>query len=106
VKRKNHEATYAALSGLVLGLIGALIPVSAQTKKPDILVIFGDDIGYSNISAYDLGKGAGPRKEFFYWTDDGDLAGLRYDKWKLFSLNSGRTDSACGASRRLPCACR
>ena len=23
------------------------------------------------------------RKEFFYWTDDGGLAGLRYDKWKL-----------------------
>jgi arylsulfatase A-like enzyme len=27
----------------------------AQTKKPNILVIFGDDIGYSNISAYNLG---------------------------------------------------
>jgi arylsulfatase A-like enzyme len=25
----------------------------------------------------------GPRKEFLYWTDDGDLAGLRYNKWKL-----------------------
>jgi arylsulfatase A-like enzyme len=25
----------------------------------------------------------GPRKEFFYWTDDGGLAGLRCDKWKL-----------------------
>jgi arylsulfatase A-like enzyme len=26
---------------------------------------------------------AGPRREFFYWTDDGDVAGLRYDQWKL-----------------------
>ena len=25
----------------------------------------------------------GPRKEFLYWTDDGELAALRYDKWKL-----------------------
>ncbi len=25
----------------------------------------------------------GPRKEFLYWTDDGDLAALRYNKWKL-----------------------
>lgn len=25
----------------------------------------------------------GPRKEFFYWTDDGNLANLRYDRWKL-----------------------
>lgn len=28
------------------------------------------------------GKEADPRREFFYWTDDGDLAGLRYDRWK------------------------
>ena len=28
------------------------------------------------------GKGRDPRREFFYWTDDGDLAGLRYDRWK------------------------
>ena len=25
----------------------------------------------------------GPRKEFLYWTDDGDLAALRFNKWKL-----------------------
>jgi arylsulfatase len=24
-----------------------------------------------------------PRREFLYWTDDGDLAALRYDQWKL-----------------------
>jgi len=24
----------------------------------------------------------GPRKEFFYWSDDGDLVGLRYGPWK------------------------
>ena len=24
-----------------------------------------------------------PRKEVMYWSDDGDLVGLRYDKWKL-----------------------
>ena len=29
------------------------------------------------------GKGPTKRKEFFYWTDDGDLAGLRYDQWKI-----------------------
>ena len=23
-----------------------------------------------------------PRREFFYWTDDGNLAGLRYDQYK------------------------
>uniref|UniRef100_A0A0G4I712 Sulfatase N-terminal domain-containing protein n=1 Tax=Chromera velia CCMP2878 TaxID=1169474 RepID=A0A0G4I712_9ALVE len=25
----------------------------------------------------------GPRKDFFYFSDDGDLVGLRYDNWKL-----------------------
>jgi arylsulfatase A-like enzyme len=28
------------------------------------------------------GKGPGGRKEFFYFSDDGDLTGLRYVKWK------------------------
>jgi arylsulfatase A-like enzyme len=28
------------------------------------------------------GKGPGARKEFFYFSDDGDLTGLRYVKWK------------------------
>ena len=36
----------------------------------------------------DLLAGTGPskRKEFFYWTDDGNLAGLRYDRWKVVFL--------------------
>jgi arylsulfatase len=32
------------------------------------------------------GTGPGKRKEFFYWTDDGELAALRYDRWKLLFL--------------------
>ena len=28
------------------------------------------------------GKASDNRHEFFYWTDDGDLAGLRYDQYK------------------------
>ena len=28
------------------------------------------------------GKGPDPRREFFYWTDDGNFAGLRYDQYK------------------------
>ena len=27
----------------------------AQTKKPNILVIWGDDVGWSNVSAYNMG---------------------------------------------------
>src|SRR4051794_25536169 len=32
------------------------------------------------------GKGPDKRRELFYWTDDGNLAGLRYDHWKAVFL--------------------
>jgi len=48
----------------------------------------GDKTFKVHLDGYDqrelLRNGTGSaRKEFFYWTDDGGLAGLRYDKWKL-----------------------
>ena len=42
------------LVGLWL-MAAAVLPLTAQQKKPNILVIFGDDVGYFNISAYNLG---------------------------------------------------
>jgi arylsulfatase A-like enzyme len=41
--------------------------------------------GY-NLTDYLAGKGEDPRKEFFYWTDDGNLAALRYDRWKMLFM--------------------
>ncbi len=39
--------------------------------------------GY-NLLPYLTGQEAkGPRKEFFYFSDEGDLTALRYDNWKL-----------------------
>ncbi len=39
--------------------------------------------GY-NFLPYLTGKEPkGPREEFFYFSDDGDLTGLRYDNWKV-----------------------
>ena len=38
--------------------------------------------GYDITSAL-AGKGPSPRKEFFYFNDDGSLVGLRYDHWKI-----------------------
>jgi arylsulfatase A-like enzyme len=39
--------------------------------------------GY-NLMPYLKGEtDTGPRKEFLYWTDDGELACLRYNRWKL-----------------------
>ena len=44
-----------------------------------------------HLDGYDLGpalKGEGewPRKEFIYWTDDGNVAALRYGNWKITFL--------------------
>ncbi len=45
-----------------------------------------------HLDGYDLGpalKGEGggwPRREFIYWTDDGSVAALRYDAWKVTFL--------------------
>jgi arylsulfatase len=44
-----------------------------------------------HLDGYDLGpafKGAGewPRKEFLYWTDDGNVAAVRYGDWKASFL--------------------
>ncbi len=39
--------------------------------------------GY-NLMPAAAGRGdSAPRHEFFYWTDDGSVAALRYDRWKI-----------------------
>ena len=50
LKWKNMAA--AGCMALALGLVGF---AQAATKKPNIVVIWGDDIGYWNISAYNQG---------------------------------------------------
>src|ERR1700752_4928534 len=51
MKRALRWRSYlAALALLVLTL-----PAAAQQNKPNILIIWGDDIGYWNISAYNQG---------------------------------------------------
>ena len=39
--------------------------------------------GYNLMPYFNGDESEGPRKEFFYWTDDGQLANLRYDRWKM-----------------------
>jgi arylsulfatase A-like enzyme len=44
-----------------------------------------------HLDGYDLGpalrgQSAWPRREFIYWTDDGSVAALRYDAWKITFL--------------------
>jgi arylsulfatase len=41
--------------------------------------------GYNLLPAF-KGQASWPRKEFIYWTDDGDVAALRYTDWKITFL--------------------
>ncbi len=47
--------TASVLFSAVMGLALVLSPADVQAKKPNILVIWGDDIGVHNISAYNHG---------------------------------------------------
>ena len=53
------------------------------------------------------GEGAWPRKEFIYWTDDGSVAALRYDNWKVtFLEQNARGPEGLAAAVRRRCARR
>jgi arylsulfatase A-like enzyme len=87
--------------GTVINDIGShedMLPtLVAAAGNPDAKedLLKGAKVGDRNykvhIDGYDLGpsfKGdaAWPRREFIYWTDDGNVAALRYDNWKLTFL--------------------
>ncbi len=42
--------------------------------------------GYNLLPFLKGEEEASPRSEFVYWTDDGDIAALRYNKWKVVFL--------------------
>jgi arylsulfatase len=44
-----------ATLGTLAVVVGTAAPAQAQSEKPNILVIWGDDIGYWNVSAYSQG---------------------------------------------------
>jgi arylsulfatase A-like enzyme len=87
--------------GTVINEIGAqedMMPtLLAAAGEPNIKeeLLKGKTIGSRtykvHLDGYDLGpalKGEAewPRKEFIYWTDDGNVAALRYGNWKITFL--------------------
>ncbi len=55
---QEHKPLWRALAAsatIALACLGATPPAAADTKKPNILVIFGDDVGITNLSAYSQG---------------------------------------------------
>ena len=88
----------------------------AAAGEPDIQdkLLKGYDAGDKtfkvHLDGYDqrdllAGKGPDQRHEFFYWTDDGDLAGLRYDQWKAVFMEQQAHGLEVWRSRWSRCAC-
>src|SRR5271156_3378060 len=48
------RVSLAVAASLIVSGLG-MVPASAQVNRPNILVIFGDDVGYWNVSAYNRG---------------------------------------------------
>lgn len=87
--------------GSVINDIGAhedmLTTLLAAAGQPNVKqeLLDGKKIGdrtYKvHLDGYNLmpalkGEGAWPRKEFIYWTDEGSVAALRYNNWKITFL--------------------
>ena len=87
--------------GTIINEIGAhedmlptlLAAAGDTTVKEDLLK--GRTVGGTtykvHLDGYNLlpalkGEAAWPRHEFIYWTDDGSVAALRYDQWKVTFL--------------------
>jgi len=82
----------AAVFLVVLGLI-ASAPASGQAKKPNILVIMGDDIGISNIGVYSHGMMAGKTPNLDKLAKEGMLL---TDYYAEASCTAGRANFIMG----------
>jgi arylsulfatase A-like enzyme len=82
----------AAVFLVVLGLV-ASAPASAQAKKPNILVIMGDDIGISNIGVYSHGMMAGKTPNLDKLAKEGMLL---TDYYAEASCTAGRANFIMG----------
>jgi arylsulfatase A-like enzyme len=81
-----------ALCLMVLGLT-ATPPASAQAKKPNILVIMGDDIGITNIGVYSHGMMAGKTPNLDKLAKEGMLL---TDYYAEASCTAGRANFIMG----------
>ena len=97
--RFAHASTIAALTlVLAVGLsaLGFAVPAVAQERKPNILVIMGDDVGWYNIGAYHQGIMSGKRRTSTKLATEG----ARFtDYYAEASCTAGRANFITGNSR-------
>jgi arylsulfatase A-like enzyme len=89
---KSRLITYI-LSLLTGALIGVPAPLSAQEKKPNIIFIMGDDVGWSNIGVYNQGIMAGRTPNLDHLAAEG----MRFtDYYAEASCTAGRANFITG----------
>jgi arylsulfatase A-like enzyme len=75
-------------------MLTTLVAAAGDTTAKEELMKgrkIGDMTYKVHLDGYDLGpalrgQGEWPRQEFIYWTDDGSVAALRYNNWKVTFL--------------------
>lgn len=89
-----RTAYHGLAAGLLLITLSALEnPAQAQEKKPNILVIMGDDIGWFNIGAYHQGIMSGKTPNLDQLAKDG----MRFtDYYAEASCTAGRANFITG----------
>ncbi len=89
----TNRTFVSALFALLAALAWAVIPSAAQEKKPNIIFIMGDDIGWFNIGAYHQGIMAGRTPNL----DKIASEGIRFtDYYAEASCTAGRANFITG----------
>lgn len=89
----TSKLKHFALSCITLGIIASGTAIAADTTKPNILVIMGDDVGWFNIGAYHQGIMAGKTPNLDKLTSEG----MRFtDYYAEPSCTAGRANFITG----------
>ncbi len=83
-------------------LVCAFVKAQAADKKPNILILWGDDIGYWNVSAYNQGMMGYKTPNIDRIAKEGALF---TDWYGQQSCTAGRSAFITGNSRRTAPAC-
>lgn len=80
----NDIGAHEDLAATLLAAVGDTTTINDLMKGKQI----GNRSYKVHLDGYNLmpalsGKSSWPRHEFIYWTDDGNVAALRYDNWKI-----------------------
>src|SRR5579862_2394859 len=90
---KKQKPMLIRTAASITALLLLAMTVSAQTKQPNIIVIMGDDIGWSNIGVYNQGIMAGRTPNL----DKLATEGMRFtDYYAEASCTAGRANFITG----------